>query len=66
MIRLVPVKLVSGKAEEFDAQEFTFATGESVIVDTEKGLAIGKVLSPPHQKERRLLLKTPKKAHKTP
>jgi len=61
MIRLVPIKLVSGKAEEFDAQEFAFAAGESVIVDTEKGLAIGRVLSPPHQKERRLLVKTPKR-----
>ena len=61
MIRLVHVKVVSGKAEEFDAGGLSFASGESVIVDTEKGIALGKVLSPPHEKERRLLLKTPRK-----
>jgi len=61
MIRLVPVKFLNGKAEEFDAQEFTFTVGEPVVVDTEKGVSIGKILSPPSQKERRLLLKTPRK-----
>ena len=61
MIRLVPIRLTSGKTEEFDADALAFQAGESVIVDTEKGLAIGKVVSPPHEKERRLLLKTPRK-----
>ncbi|HSB04696.1 MAG TPA: stage 0 sporulation family protein [Thermodesulfobacteriota bacterium] len=61
MIRIVPIKLISGKAEEFSAEDLTLEAGESVIVDTEKGMALGKVLSPPHEKERRLLLKTPRK-----
>ena len=61
MIRLVPIRLTSGKTEEFDADALAFQAGESVIVDQEKGLAIGKVVSPPHEKERRLLLKTPRK-----
>ena len=61
MIRLVRVKVVSGKAEEFDAEGLSFASGESVIVDTDKGSALGKVLSPPYEKERRLLLRTPRK-----
>ena len=61
MIRIVPIKLISGKAEEFNAEDLTLEAGESVIVDTEKGMALGRVLSPPHEKERRLLLKTPRK-----
>jgi len=61
MIRIVPIKLISGKAEEFNAEDLSLEAGESVIVDTEKGMALGKVLSPPHEKERRLLLKTPRK-----
>jgi cell fate regulator YaaT (PSP1 superfamily) len=61
MIRLVPIRLTNGKTEEFDADALAFQTGESVIVDAEKGLAIGKVVSPPHEKERRLLLKTPRR-----
>jgi cell fate regulator YaaT (PSP1 superfamily) len=61
MIRLVHVKLANGKAEEFDAEASSFEAGEPVIVDTEKGLALGKVVRPPYEKERRLLLKTPRK-----
>src|SRR4030042_6255922 len=61
MIRIVPIKLISGKAEEFNAEDLSLEAGESVIVDTEKGIALGKVLAPPHEKERRLLLKTPRK-----
>ena len=61
MIRLVRVKLANGKAEEFDAEAFSLEAGEPVVVDTEKGPALGKVVSLPHEKERRLLLKTPRK-----
>jgi len=61
MIRIVPIKLISGKAEEFNAEDLSLEAGESVIVDTEKGMALGKVLSPPYEKERCLLLKTPRK-----
>ena len=61
MIRLVRVKLANGKATEFDAEALPLETGDSVLVDTEKGLALGKVSSPPYEKERRLLLKTPRK-----
>ena len=61
MIRLVRVKLANGKATEFNAEALPLETGDSVLVDSEKGLALGKVLSPPYEKERRLLLKTPRK-----
>ncbi len=61
MIRLVPIRLKKGTTEEFDAGDLVFDAGESAIVDGEKGPAIGKVLSPPYEKERRLLLKTPRK-----
>ncbi len=64
MIRLVTVRLTSGKAEEFDAESLSLEPGEPVIVDGEKGLVLGKVLCPPHEKERRLLLKTPKKVNR--
>ena len=50
MIRIVPIKLISGKAEDFNAEDLSLEAGESVIVDTEKGMALGKVLSPPHEK----------------
>ena len=62
MIRLVHVKLANGKAEEFDAEALSFEKGDPVIVDSEKGPALGKVVAPPYEKERRLLLKTPRKA----
>ena len=48
MIRLVFVKLPNGKTEEFDATQLSLEAGEDVIVETEKGLVLGKVLSPPH------------------
>ena len=61
MIRLVFVKLPNGKTEEFDATQLSLGAGEDVIVETEKGLVLGKVLSPPHEKEKRFFLKSPKK-----
>jgi cell fate regulator YaaT (PSP1 superfamily) len=61
MIRMVFVKLANGKAEEFDAVDLPLDTGENVIVETEKGLVLGKVLSPPREKEKRFFLKSPRK-----
>jgi cell fate regulator YaaT (PSP1 superfamily) len=52
MIRLVFVKLPNGKTEEFDATQLSLGTGEDVIVETDKGLVLGKVLSSPHEKEK--------------
>jgi cell fate regulator YaaT (PSP1 superfamily) len=61
MIRMVFVKLANGKAEEFDAANLALDAGENIIVETEKGLVLGKVLSPPREKERRFFLKSPRK-----
>jgi cell fate regulator YaaT (PSP1 superfamily) len=61
MIRLVRVKFANGKTAEFDAEALPLEAGDSVLVDTEKGMALGKVSSPPYEKERRLLLRTPRK-----
>ena len=61
MIRLVFIRLPNGKFEEYDAGDVSLESGESVIVDSEKGLVLGKVLSPPHEKEKRFILKSPKK-----
>ena len=61
MIRLVFVKLPNAKIEEFDATQLSLEAGEDVIVDTEKGSVLGKVLSPPHEKEKRFFLKSPRK-----
>ncbi len=61
MIRLVFVKLANGKAEEFDAGDLALEVGENVVVDTEKGQVLGRVLTEPRQKEKRFLLKSPRK-----
>jgi len=58
---MVFVRLSNGKAEEFDAVDLDIDTGESVIVETERGLVLGKVLSPPREKEKRFFLKSPRK-----
>ncbi len=61
MIRLVFVKLANGKAEEFDAGDLTLEVRENVIVDTEKGQVLGRTLAAPQEKEKRFLLKSPRK-----
>jgi len=61
MIRIALVKLVNGKCEEFDADALPLSSGDPVVVDTDKGLALGKLLSPPHDKEKRFFLKSPRK-----
>ncbi|MCJ7642198.1 MAG: stage 0 sporulation family protein [Desulfobacterales bacterium] len=61
MIRVVYVRLANGKAEEFNAEELSLDVGDPVIVETEKGLVLGKVLTGPHEREKRLVLKSPKR-----
>jgi cell fate regulator YaaT (PSP1 superfamily) len=61
MIRMVFVKLANGKTEEFDATDLSLDVGEDVIVESDKGLVLGKVLSAPQEKERRFFLKSPRK-----
>jgi cell fate regulator YaaT (PSP1 superfamily) len=61
MIRLVFIKLPNGKCEEFDTVDLSLDAGENVIVESEKGFVLGKVLAVPHEKERRFILKSPRK-----
>ncbi len=61
MIRVVYVKPANGKAEECDAADLPLEVGEMIIAETDKGLVLGKVLAPPHEKEKRFILKAPKK-----
>ena len=58
---MVPVKLTHGKSEEFSAEGFSLEAGDPVIVESDRGLVLGKVLSPPHEKEKRFIFKTPPK-----
>ncbi len=61
MIRIVYVRLANSKAEEFDAGDLPFGAGEPVIVESDKGLVLGKALSAPQEKEKRFILKSPRK-----
>lgn len=61
MIRTVIVKMANGKAEELDAGDLSLQARDSVIVESDKGLALGKALFAPQEKERRFTLKSPKK-----
>ena len=61
MIRVVYVKLAQGRAEEFNAEELVLERGDSVAVDTDKGVVLGKVVAPPQEKEKRFILKSPRK-----
>jgi len=61
MIRMVFVKLANGKTEELDAGDLALDVSESVIVESEKGQVLGKVLSAPQEKEKRFFLKSPRK-----
>jgi cell fate regulator YaaT (PSP1 superfamily) len=61
MIRVVLVKPANGKAEECDAADLPLEVGEMIIAETGKELVLGKVLGPPHEKEKRFILKAPKK-----
>ena len=58
---MVFVKLANGKTEELDAGDLALDVSESVIVESEKGQVLGKVLSAPQEKEKRFFLKSPRK-----
>jgi cell fate regulator YaaT (PSP1 superfamily) len=58
---MVHVRLANCKAEEFDAGDLPFGAGEPVIVESDKGLVLGKALSAPQEKEKRFILKSPRK-----
>lgn len=61
MSRLVFVKLPHRRYEEFDAGDLNLDIGEDVVVESEKGIFLGKVLSKPLEKEKRFILKSPGK-----
>jgi cell fate regulator YaaT (PSP1 superfamily) len=61
MIQIAFVRLAKGTCEEFDANDLNLEMGERVVVDAEKGLTLGKVLTSPHSMEKQLLLKTLRK-----
>ncbi len=61
MFRQVYVRINNGKTEEFDAGDLSLNAGESVIVELEKGPVMGRVVSPPVEKEIRDVEKSPKK-----
>jgi cell fate regulator YaaT (PSP1 superfamily) len=61
MYRLVHVRLANGKTEELDAVDFSLEPGDAIIAETDKGVTLGKVLAPPHEKEKHFVLKAPKK-----
>ena len=61
MIRVALVRLMNGRCEEFDAADLSLHAGDPVAADSEKGLALGKLLSAPQQKEKRFFLKSPRK-----
>lgn len=51
MSRIVYVKISNGKVEAVDAGDLSLELGDSVVVESEKGLSLGKVLSPPQEKK---------------
>jgi len=57
MMRVVYVKLTTGKAEEFNAEDLPISAGDPIVVETDRGLAFGKVLTGPQEKERRFILR---------
>jgi cell fate regulator YaaT (PSP1 superfamily) len=58
---MVFVKMVHGKTEEFNAEELALERGDSVVVETDKGIVLGTVVVPPQEREKRFILKSPKK-----
>jgi cell fate regulator YaaT (PSP1 superfamily) len=61
MIRVVGVKLSDGKVHDFDALDLDLRRGESILVETGKGLSLGKVAVEPREKEKKSLVKTLRK-----
>lgn len=60
-MRIVRVRMANHKVEEFDAGELPLNAGEQVVVESDKGLVLGKTLSAPQEKEKRFILKSPRK-----
>lgn len=61
MIRVVSVRLSGGKVHEFDALDLDLQKGDSILVETGKGLGLGRVTVEPREKEKKSLLKTLRK-----
>jgi cell fate regulator YaaT (PSP1 superfamily) len=61
MIQAVLVRLVNGTCEEFDATDLAVGPGETVVVEAEKGLTLGRIVSSPSTKEKKSLPKAPGK-----
>lgn len=51
MSGIVYVKMTNGKVEGFDPGDLSLNPGDSVVVESEKGLSLGKVLLPPQGKK---------------
>ena len=48
--RLVPIKFrAAGRHYDFNAQEHDFSTGDQVVVETDRGRALGTVVMPPRE-----------------
>ena len=61
MIRVVGVKLNDGKVHDFDALDLDLEKGDSILVETGKGLSLGRVAVEPREKEKKSLVKTLRK-----
>jgi cell fate regulator YaaT (PSP1 superfamily) len=61
MVRVVGVKLSSGKVYDFDALDLDLHKGVSILVETGKGVCIGRVAVEPREKEKKSLLKSLRK-----
>lgn len=61
MIRVVGIKLSDGRAHDFDALDLDLHVGDSILVETGKGLSLGRVTAEPREKEKKSLLKTLRK-----
>lgn len=63
MVEVVGVRFKrSLKVYDFDANQLNLQKGDSVIVETEHGVTLGKVAIPPHKKEKSRIHKGLKKA----
>ncbi len=61
MIRVVGVKLNDGKVHDFDALDLDLHTGDSIVVETGRGVGLGSVAVEPREKEKKSLMKTLRK-----
>ena len=61
MVRVVGVRLSSGKVHDFDALDLDLSRDDPVLVETGKGLCLGTVAVEPTEKEKKSLLRTLRK-----